>query len=423
MKNLVAAMTSLAMAWLAVCAAAPASGQTPDRIDLASLSSDDYSDLTALKPLLEDAEIVQLGENSHGAGEYFELKARLVRYLHQELGFGVLVFESDFYQCARADTLIERLDREPFVTACAFGVWHTEEVARLFDYMRLTRGTDHPLRLSGHDVQPIGWLKRSRPEFLERIAGALDPDFAADLRTLDETFLAIYALNSGERRAALRERRDELVSAYADAVVWFDMNKAVLSEALEAPEEALIARQALASALQYIRQQTAPSNAAYAEARDWGMAENLEAIRALFPGEKIIIWAHNAHIRYANEALEPGEAQFIAARQAGHWIKQRHGQAVFTVGLFAQSGEMANNARQVAAVTPPPPGSLEAQPIGADAPARMFIAPAAEDALWDAPITAKYGGKQDITQTLRDQYDAVILLREVSPPEYLYEID
>lgn len=47
---------------------------------------EDFSDLAPLAAALGDARVVMLGEATHGDGETFRAKARLVRFLHRELG-------------------------------------------------------------------------------------------------------------------------------------------------------------------------------------------------------------------------------------------------------------------------------------------------------------------------------------------------
>ncbi len=41
--------------------------------------------------------MVLLGEQHHGDGATFQAKTRLVKYLHEQKGFNVLVWESDVY--------------------------------------------------------------------------------------------------------------------------------------------------------------------------------------------------------------------------------------------------------------------------------------------------------------------------------------
>jgi erythromycin esterase len=59
----------------------------------------DFSNLVFLKEQLAGQRIVQLGESSHGVREFNLLKVRLIKYMHKELGFNVLAFESGMLPC------------------------------------------------------------------------------------------------------------------------------------------------------------------------------------------------------------------------------------------------------------------------------------------------------------------------------------
>jgi erythromycin esterase len=62
---------------------------------LALSDTGNYQDLSNLKNILKDNKVVFLGENSHGVSEFTLLKSRMIRYLHDSLGFDVLAFESN----------------------------------------------------------------------------------------------------------------------------------------------------------------------------------------------------------------------------------------------------------------------------------------------------------------------------------------
>src|SRR5262245_11525127 len=55
------------------------------------VKDDDFSDLEPLMAAIGTSRVVQMGEPSHGAGSAFAAKARLIKFLHQRMGFDVLV--------------------------------------------------------------------------------------------------------------------------------------------------------------------------------------------------------------------------------------------------------------------------------------------------------------------------------------------
>lgn len=65
-----------------------------------------------------DARIVQLGENTHGVKDDTALKTGAIRYLHAQMGFDVIAFESAVYQCDESDLHLAQMaepDRDQIV--------------------------------------------------------------------------------------------------------------------------------------------------------------------------------------------------------------------------------------------------------------------------------------------------------------------
>ena len=48
---------------------------------------------------------MQLGESGHGVREFNLAKVRLIRFLHEEMGFDVLAFESGLFECWQAERM------------------------------------------------------------------------------------------------------------------------------------------------------------------------------------------------------------------------------------------------------------------------------------------------------------------------------
>ena len=72
------------------------------RVRTVDPADEDFRDLQPLKKVIGDAQIVMLGEITHFDGKTFLAKSRLVKFLHQQMNFDVLVFESGFYDMSKA---------------------------------------------------------------------------------------------------------------------------------------------------------------------------------------------------------------------------------------------------------------------------------------------------------------------------------
>ena len=82
-------------------------------------------DLRTLKEMIGDARIVMLGEPNHGCGASMEAKARLVRFLHEEMGFNVLAWESNLHECELSNDLFKdkSVDLDFAAKAGPFPIW------------------------------------------------------------------------------------------------------------------------------------------------------------------------------------------------------------------------------------------------------------------------------------------------------------
>jgi len=103
-----------------------------------SLGAADFADLRFFAPLLAGKRIVQLGESAHGVAEFSMAKVRLIKYMHEELGYDVIAFESSTFECERAQRNVTALSPLELMRACIFGVWHSAETLPLFEYNALT---------------------------------------------------------------------------------------------------------------------------------------------------------------------------------------------------------------------------------------------------------------------------------------------
>src|SRR5688572_11622446 len=114
---------------------------------------DTFSDLEPIAKAIGNARVVQLGEPSHNAGTCFAAKARLIKFLHQRLGFDVVVWESGIYDVGLVEAGLRAGEDPP--TAAQRGLirnWSgSEECRPLFEYAQKSHATARPMTMAGFD--------------------------------------------------------------------------------------------------------------------------------------------------------------------------------------------------------------------------------------------------------------------------------
>ncbi|WP_044200868.1 erythromycin esterase family protein [Flammeovirga sp. OC4] len=241
------------------------------------INYDGNEDLKAVKKAIGDAKIVLLGEQDHGDASTFLMKARLVKYLHEECGFDVIAFESNFYQLHGA---FEK-DALNFEDAYEdiFPIWtRCGECEPIFSYLENTLKTENPLFISGFDMQTY-FTKDYASEFREFLK-------INNLKVSDEEqFFGVFDVLVENNNANNLEKEelefyfkelDQLYSSYPRDDFW---------------------RQELHSLIGYSKMRVAPNMQETLNTRDKYMADNLLWLsNKRFKDKKIIVWAHNFHI-------------------------------------------------------------------------------------------------------------------------------
>jgi erythromycin esterase len=385
---------------------------------LRSVTADDYQDLQFLKPLLKGKRIVQLGESGHGVAEFNLAKVRLTKFLHQEMGFDVIAFESPFYECYHADQQVEEQPTSNVLRNCLFAIWHTREVSPLFEYIRETKKGNRPLILAGVDIQQRGWGEHGRAEFLRDAVAWIDPAYASEIYNLDKEFEKKAAEDSQSFNAYIKDECLRLIAAY-DKLSNFLQQRTARRKGKSTSDlkKLLIARQTAVSLSQFIRHRLTP-NRMNSEIRDEGMADNLDfLLNELYPNKRIIVWAHNEHIRHKNEANAVNPM-----RRMGSWLVEKHRKTLYTLGFYAYRGRMANNSRTAYEVVRGKQGSLES--ILYQARKKYCFMDfskqkrgAGTEWMFTAIATLNLGMNEEVL-TLRDQYDGVVFIDTVNPPNY-----
>lgn len=370
----------------------------------------DFSDLEPLRAILDDVRIVQLGEQTHGDGATFAAKVRLIQFLHQELGFTVVAFESGLYDCARAwQSIAAGGDPVAAARAAIFPLWsESAQVQPLWHYLGQAAKGDRPLELAGFDSQFTGsYSARHLTAELGQLTG--DPAAAERLGPV---------ISGAETTADERDRiRDAITTLERkvkgpDAAFWKQLLRSTRAQAEAQWKEADAGLVAMMSA--------ASNNP-----RDAQMADNLIWLaKEKYPGRKIIVWGATMHlIRNAPTLEGPGlivgtTRPYDGLVNMGQLVADELGDAVYTIGFLAHEGEWkwAGGAGFSGTIEPAPDGSFEA--LFNEAGLELALLDLrANPALWSAPRLARPLGYADMTGDWTQIVDAFFFTKTMTPSQ------
>ncbi|MFZ6731252.1 erythromycin esterase family protein [Undibacterium sp. Ji42W] len=379
---------------------------------LRSLFSDDFSDLQFLKPLLKDKRIVQLGESAHGVAEFNWMKTRLIKFLHQEMGFEIIAMEASMTAADAAYVNLDKTSGLDAMRSSQFGTIATDETLDLFNYLKQGATGKPRLILAGFDNQDSGYL--GHQNIIDRFKCMLTvvaPQLAGQVDGIEEK---LNALLNKQMPMTVASELTEHYKLIADTLL---KNRATLAKQFTAYMVDITIQEAR-SRLTFSQQLAfPPMSKEFTEMRDQRMAENLNFLAdTVYPKKKIIVWAHNFHI--ANNWADKAHAKTM-----GVWMAEKRRKEMYTIGLYMGRGILGSYGKEAyTEIAAPPAGSMES--ILTNSRLNMsFIdfslaKPDASNSWMFSPAYARYWGMTPEAITPAKAYDAVIYIDSVTPSEY-----
>lgn len=247
-----------------------------------------------LKEELKNVQVVMLGEKTHFDGNVFEMKTKIVKYLHQEMGFNTIAFESGVYDVWKAQENINNgTNVKEALENSLFQIWSkTKEFQSFIDFYEQNK---KDLKLFGFDNQITGKygekkLIKDLYEYCNKIKTQIDLN-EDDLGLLMES---IYYGTFDENDISYADFKNSLLKTLnfiskkeksEEQFFWTQIIKNLLSMG-----ESSYKKISIISTFNT----TAEDNI-----RDKQMANNLLSYIKNHPNEKIICWGANQH--FAND--------------------------------------------------------------------------------------------------------------------------
>ena len=372
-------------AWAFTSAREPLSDLNPDdrehvhwledhaaRIDSIDPANEDFADLRPIADAIGDSRVVFLGEQTHGDGSTFLAKCRLVRFLHAELGFDVLLWESGLFDCREIHHALE--DGAELYDAFdrgGFQLWtRSAQIRPVLDYIQQTYDTDRPLRVGGYDSQFTASDGAAAERWATAMAAfirAADHPIAGEADRVERELHDFLKAYQGLQASSDRMNREQMIML-RDLAADLDDALPALVDAHGEREAEFMRRtvddaiSALASNIVFADQPSGMGQRrGLTNARDERMGENLVWLATeYFPDRKIIVWAATFHGMHAIREVRHPDDPFLyqVTTVAGMPSKAALGEQLYTIGFEASGGTYARIHHPVAKVPPPPRGSL-----------------------------------------------------------------
>ncbi len=290
-------------------------------------------DLSYLKPILKDVEVLGLGETSHGTKEIFQMKHRMLEFLVKEMGYTIFGIEASYVGCKPINdyVLYGKGNSRDVLTGQGFWVWNTEEVIDMIEWMRGYNKTvtdDKKVQFIGFDTQmtALDSAYKNVSSFVNNIEEEMRPKVGLDtiIDQLKDRSKRREILKDGYTiRAKLYQLLSYLVLHESRLVHTSSRStyESILSDLRKIIQGIESGDRKLENDLQY-------------NIRDEYMAQTiLEILQKNGPETKMLLWAHNNHISKNIDTNVNG-----SKKPLGSALKRYFGEKYYAIGFSTFEG-------------------------------------------------------------------------------------
>lgn len=301
-------------------------------------------DLSILKVIVQNSQIVCLGESRHDIREQFKLKNKFVKYLIEELGFRTFALEAslpysnqlnDYLTTGNGD--IEQVMAE----MPGWFLWDTQELKELLNWIKeYNEQTDNKVSFYGFDIvapnngyeQIFDYLKSANKPKYDQI---LNDDFGMEI--INDNFWP----STSEQFAILSEERQQIVIKNINELYQHLEEQGIAYTNNTSKEEYQWILTLAYSAKEAIRMFTTTDRIEMGLIRDNAMANICKWI--INKEGKTIVWAHNVHIAKSEFTMSMFPNQKI--KGMGAILSDEFTDKMISVGGSFGKGEFENEGR------------------------------------------------------------------------------
>ncbi|WP_282173964.1 erythromycin esterase family protein [Cytobacillus firmus] len=303
-----------------------------NQINKISCEIRDFNDFSCIDNYIKDKKIVLLGESSHGIGEYYTEKIKMIRYLHEKHGFNVVVLESGLIEGVLCKMLLGDLPPKEQIQQSLLDIFHNEEMIPLFN-----EPWANDIQIAGMDIQPT--YPAVSNKLLSWIRTNIDEELYKSLFNAEQMFFEIDEEIRGQAKISrkLKQEIQECLGIYQDSLEVLNRKMNDYGHA-EAKKILNLVQHGMENRLKWL-QINLKSFIASGIQRGTYMFNNLKwLIEEYYQGEKIIVWAHNFHIRKSKTIT----SRLFGITNVGQLMSEYYGEQIYSIGFYAGEGEFSS---------------------------------------------------------------------------------
>jgi erythromycin esterase-like protein len=286
-----------------------------------------------------DADVVLLGEATHGTSEFYRARAAISRHLIQNFGFNIVAVEADWPDAARIDRYVRHgavhANPGPAFARFPSWMWRNQEVSDFAQWLReenAHRGEATRVEFRGLDIYSLSASMTAVLSYLDRV----DPEAARTARgrygcltpwQAEPSVYGHYAAMGGE--TCEQEVREQLMALLKRRLEYAAQDGEYF---FSAAQNARIVR----AAEQYYRIMYQGSRESW-NLRDRHMFDTLQRLMEHRTQAKAIVWAHNSHIGNAAATSMGWEGEF----NIGELCRTAYGNSMVAMGFGTDRGTVA----------------------------------------------------------------------------------
>ncbi|AUD03494.1 erythromycin esterase family protein [Spirosoma pollinicola] len=298
----------------------------------------EFSDLAVLDTLLAKAQVVGIGESTHGTHEFAQTKDRLFRYLVQTHHHQAIGIEASFGRTILVNRFIHGESSsftDAAVAAKSLNSWplSTTEVAQWLQWMReYNTGKSSTQQISVYGLD----CPEATDEFplIREFIAKVDPGSLAKIDSIATLFNLTIGANSPLPAQQYSQKLPELYNLFvSNETNWTSASGSPAYEVAKQAARVLIQQQNLAS-ISDLCQKSAK--------RDGYLAENAQWLLTKLKVSKLSLWAHSTHI---------GDLPTVNCGQPtmGSYLKQQLKDQYVTIGTSLANGRFTGRNSALAA--------------------------------------------------------------------------